>query len=92
MQDQLRTDGWEVLDRQGGRVHRVHPPSGWPPTPGSKTFLAIRRQTHAHGSGKPARPAVWRDTVSPPQKRKVRRTGPASPANDVLTTAVETWR
>lgn len=35
---------------------------------------------------------MWRDTDSPPQKRKVRPLGHASRAIAVLTTAVETWR
>jgi hypothetical protein len=30
VQDELGTDGWEVLHFMGGRVHRVHPPGSWP--------------------------------------------------------------
>lgn len=30
VQDELGTDGWEVLYRQGGWVHRLHPPGSWP--------------------------------------------------------------
>jgi hypothetical protein len=30
VQDQLGTNGWEVLYRWGERVHRVHPPGSWP--------------------------------------------------------------
>lgn len=28
--NELGTDGWEVLYKLGGRVHRVHPPGSWP--------------------------------------------------------------
>ncbi len=30
VQDELGTDGWEVLYHLGGRVHRVQPPGSWP--------------------------------------------------------------
>jgi hypothetical protein len=30
VQDQLGTDGWEVLYKMGGHVHRVSPPGNWP--------------------------------------------------------------
>jgi hypothetical protein len=30
VQNELGTDGWEVLYHLGGRVHRVHPPGSWP--------------------------------------------------------------
>lgn len=30
VQDELGTDGWEVLYYWGRRVHRVHPPGNWP--------------------------------------------------------------
>ena len=30
VQAELGTDGWEVLYRWDGRVHRVHPPGSWP--------------------------------------------------------------
>jgi hypothetical protein len=30
VQDELGTDGWEVLYWLGDRVHRVHPPGSWP--------------------------------------------------------------
>lgn len=30
VQGELGTDGWEVLYRLGGRMHRVHPPGSWP--------------------------------------------------------------
>lgn len=30
VQNELGTDGWEVLYRLGGKVHRVHPPGSWP--------------------------------------------------------------
>ncbi|HCU93630.1 MAG TPA: hypothetical protein DHU96_13230 [Actinobacteria bacterium] len=30
VQDELGTDGWEVLYHLGDRVHRVHPPGSWP--------------------------------------------------------------
>jgi hypothetical protein len=30
VQDELGTDGWEVLYRLGGRMFRVHPPGSWP--------------------------------------------------------------
>jgi hypothetical protein len=30
VQDELETDGWEVLYFQGGQAHRVHPPGSWP--------------------------------------------------------------
>jgi hypothetical protein len=30
VQNELGTEGWEVLYHLGGRVHRVHPPASWP--------------------------------------------------------------
>ena len=30
VQDELGTDGWEVLYRLGDRMFRVHPPGSWP--------------------------------------------------------------
>lgn len=30
VQEELGTDGWEVLYQMGGRMHRVHPPGSWP--------------------------------------------------------------
>ena len=30
VQDELGTDGWEVLYKMGGQVRRVHPPGSWP--------------------------------------------------------------
>jgi hypothetical protein len=30
VQDELGTDGWEVLYFQGGQAHGVHPPGSWP--------------------------------------------------------------
>ena len=30
VQNDLGTDGWEVLFHMGARVHRVHPPGSWP--------------------------------------------------------------
>ena len=30
VQDELGTDGWEVLYQMGGRMFRVHPPGSWP--------------------------------------------------------------
>jgi hypothetical protein len=30
VQDELGTDGWEVLYQVGGRMFRVHPPGSWP--------------------------------------------------------------
>lgn len=30
VQNELGTDGWEVLYQLGGRVHRVEPPGSWP--------------------------------------------------------------
>lgn len=30
VQEELGTDGWEVLYIMGGRVRRVHPPGSWP--------------------------------------------------------------
>lgn len=30
VQEQLGTDGWEVLYQMGSQLHRVHPPGSWP--------------------------------------------------------------
>ena len=30
VQDELRTDGWEVLYQMGSQIVRVHPPGSWP--------------------------------------------------------------
>ncbi|MGE5288819.1 MAG: hypothetical protein ACM3ML_16795 [Micromonosporaceae bacterium] len=30
VQNELGTEGWEVLYYLGGRMHRVHPPGSWP--------------------------------------------------------------
>jgi hypothetical protein len=44
VQDELGTDGWEVLYQLGDRMLRVHPPGDWPIAPG-------RRDRHAGRAG-----------------------------------------
>jgi hypothetical protein len=39
VQDELGTDGWEVLYRLGDRMFRVHPPGNWPARTWQQEFL-----------------------------------------------------
>jgi hypothetical protein len=49
VQDELGTDGWEVLYNLDGVVHRVHPPGSWPARTWHEELLgyAPRGQQHA---------------------------------------------
>jgi hypothetical protein len=55
VQEQLGTDGWEVLYKMGGQVHRVHPPGSWPVASWTQDLLgyapAGNRQEHVPGHG-----------------------------------------
>jgi hypothetical protein len=45
VQEQLGTDGWEVLYKMDGQVHRVHPPGSWPVTSWEQDLLGYRRRS-----------------------------------------------
>ena len=46
VQDELGTDGWEVIYFHSGRAHRVHPPGSWPEDTWEQDLLGYpRRQT-----------------------------------------------
>jgi hypothetical protein len=42
VQEQLGTDGWEVLYKMDGQVHRVDPPGSWPVTSWEQDLLGYR--------------------------------------------------
>jgi hypothetical protein len=42
VQDELGTDGWEVLYQMGGRMFRVHPPGDWPVESWQQELLGYR--------------------------------------------------
>ena len=42
VQDELGTNGWEVLYRIGGRIFRVHPPGNWPVATWEQELLGYR--------------------------------------------------
>lgn len=42
VQDELGTDGWEVLYQMGGRMFRVHPPGSWPAQSWQQELLGYR--------------------------------------------------
>ena len=52
VQDELGTDGWEVLYRLGDRMFRVHPPGSWPAEPGNRNSSATHRETGRTPKGK----------------------------------------
>ena len=54
VQDELGTDGWEVLYRSDGRVHRVHRPGSWPARTWHEELLgyAPRDQQRAEEDGR----------------------------------------
>jgi hypothetical protein len=43
VQNELGTDGWEVLYHMGGRVHRVHPSASWPEETWMQDLLGYSR-------------------------------------------------
>lgn len=69
VQDELGTNGWEVLYRIGGRIFRVHPPGNWPVATWKQELLGYRPRRQAPGS-----PPLGKQ--QPEQQR--RRTGPDS--------------
>jgi hypothetical protein len=44
VQDELGTDGWEVLYQQAGRMFRVHPPGSWPIESWRQELLGYRSE------------------------------------------------
>lgn len=44
VQDELGTDGWEVLYFQDGQAHRVHPPGSWPDGTWQQDLLGYPRR------------------------------------------------
>ena len=69
VQDELGTNGWEVLYRIGGRIFRVHPPGNWPVATWGQELLGYRPRRQAPGS-----PPLGKQ--QPEQQR--RRTAPDS--------------
>jgi hypothetical protein len=55
VQDELGTDGWEVLYRLGDRMFRVHPPGSWPARTWEQELLGYAprdgQDTEAEGQG-----------------------------------------
>ena len=47
VQDELGTDGWEVLYQVDGRMLRVHPPGSWPVESWKQDLLGYRSRTAA---------------------------------------------
>ena len=47
VQNELGTDGWEVLYHLGGRVHRVCPPGSWPAETWQQDLLGYAPPDHA---------------------------------------------
>jgi hypothetical protein len=45
VQDELGTDGWEVLYQMDGQVHRVHPPGSWPAESWQQQLLGYAPRT-----------------------------------------------
>jgi hypothetical protein len=43
VQNELGTDGWEVLYQAGDRMHRVHPPESWPLASWEQELLGYSR-------------------------------------------------
>jgi hypothetical protein len=50
VQDELGTNGWEVLYRIGGRIFRLHPPGNWPFATWEQELLGYRPRRQAPGS------------------------------------------
>jgi hypothetical protein len=50
VQDELGTDGWEVLYKQEGRVYRVHPPGYWPAESWPQELLGYRPRDQERAS------------------------------------------
>ena len=47
VQNELGTEGWEVLYYLGGRVHWVHPPGNWPGETWEQRCSATGHETRA---------------------------------------------
>jgi hypothetical protein len=47
VQDELGTDGWEVLYQMGGRMLRVYPPGSWPVESWTRELLGYRSRSSA---------------------------------------------
>jgi hypothetical protein len=47
VQDELGTDGWEVLYQMDGRMLRVHPPGSWPVESWKQELLGYRSRSPA---------------------------------------------
>jgi hypothetical protein len=48
VQDELGTDGWEVLYQILGRMYRVHPPASWPIETWEQELLGYKSQDQQH--------------------------------------------
>jgi hypothetical protein len=47
VQDELGTDGWEVLYQMDGQMLRVHPPGSWPVESWEQELLGYHRRSPA---------------------------------------------
>jgi hypothetical protein len=59
VQDELGTDGWEVLYKLGGRVHRVHPPGNWPAETWEQDLLGYAPPDLREAAEEEARVLEW---------------------------------
>ncbi len=59
VQDELGTDGWEVLYKLGGRVHRVHPPGSWPAGTWRQELLGYMAPDPREAAEEEARVLEW---------------------------------
>ena len=48
VQDELGTDGWEVLYEMSGQMLRVHPPGSWPISSWQRPLLGYAPPRHEH--------------------------------------------
>jgi hypothetical protein len=63
VQNELGTDGWEVLYSLGGRVHRVHPAGSWPARTWMQDLLGYTHLDPREIAEEEARVLQWlRDT------------------------------
>jgi hypothetical protein len=52
VQNELGTDGWEVLYQRGSRIHRVCPPGSWPVATWSEELLGYAPRDQARAEEK----------------------------------------
>ena len=63
VQNELGTDGWEVLYQMDGRMLRVHPPGSWPVESWEQELLGYRRRRGSARSAGAADLATRKGTI-----------------------------